>query len=703
MAALALLAPRLLVAQGETPERTVTSVSFRGNHALDALTLSEAIATSASTWTYGVPLLDLLPFGERRTFDELEFRRDVVRLQILYRQHGYFDARIDTTVVRTPATVAVTFVIDEGPAVLVDSVAVLGADSVLDARRLIQKLPLEAGHPFDRLLFDASADTVALSVQNLGYPFAQVYRNYGVDRATRLASVQFQVVPGPRARVGAIDIAGDSTVGAATIRRSLAIHPGDLFNQDAIYDSQRSLYQSDLFRYVSVGVAPDSTVGGADSLVRLLVQVADAPRIRFRTGVGYGTIDCLRWQATLSEGNFLGGGRRLDLAGKLSKVGIGQPTDFGLVNSICSTLQGDPFSDRVNYLVSATFTQPALLTRQNTLTLTAFAERRSEFDAFEHDGVGGSLALGFGLGRVSQLTLSYRLTYGSTQAGPAVFCVYFDRCQQQTIDVLSEPRRQAALSLALVRNTSDSPIEPTRGSVLSLEASHASPLIGSDTLISYNKLVAEGSWYAELSRGWILAFRLRGGVIRPYLSFVADNSIRFVPPEERFYAGGPASVRGFGRNEMGPLVYVADSMVLDPRSGDSVPVNLRTSPLGSYGIALASLELRFPSPIWPSRLRLAAFVDAGELWDQTLSGLIPGGVKVTPGVGLRIGTPLGPVRFDVAYNDYPRQSGPLYIAKPPQGQTPPQLILRPTPYPGPPPAKLFIQRLQLQFSVGEAF
>jgi len=200
----------------------------------------------------------------------------------------------------------------------------------------------------------------------------------------------------------------------------------------------------------------------------------------------------------------------------------------------------------------------------------------------------------------------------------------------------------------------------------------------------------------------VAALRVRGGVIRPRSAFVASTSIRFVPPEERFYAGGPTSVRGFGRNEMGPLVYVADSMVLDAASGDSVPLDVRTSPIGSYATALANFELRMPSPLWPSRLRLAAFVDAGELWDQTAGGLLPAGLKVTPGVGLRVGTPLGPLRVDIAYNDYPRQKGPLYlVSQTPSGAL--QLRLQQENYAGPPRGGGFLRRLQVQFSVGEAY
>jgi outer membrane protein assembly factor BamA len=314
--------------------------------------------------------------------------------------------------------------------------------------------------------------------------------------------------------------------------------------------------------------------------------------------------------------------------------------------------------------------------------------------------------MSFGVGRVSLLTLSYRLAYGHTQADEAVYCIFFERCEQQAIEQLRENHRQAVLSLAVARNTTNSPIEPTGGSLLSVELAHASPLVGSERLISYNKLVAEGSWYAQLARGWVVAVRLRGGVVRPGLAFVADSSIRFVPPEERFYAGGPTSVRGFGRNEMGPVVYVADSLVLNPATGDSVPVGVRTSPTGSYAMTLANLELRMPSPIWSSRLRLAAFVDAGELWDQRAGELLPSGLKVTPGVGLRVGTPLGPVRLDVAYNDYPRQPGLLYhvVYRLVDGKTgPPQGLSPPVNYGGPPRGTGFFQRLQFQFSVGEAF
>src|SRR2546428_7282770 len=92
-------APLPLAAQQE--QRVVRGLSFDGNKAIDSYTLSTAIATSNSSFFASVWWLRWIGFlGEKRSFNELEFRRDVVRLLLLYRQSGYMDAVIDTLVRR---------------------------------------------------------------------------------------------------------------------------------------------------------------------------------------------------------------------------------------------------------------------------------------------------------------------------------------------------------------------------------------------------------------------------------------------------------------------------------------------------------------------------------------------------------------------------------------------------------------------------
>jgi len=140
----------------------------------------------------------------------------------------------------------------------------------------------------------------------------------------------------------------------------------------------------------------------------------------------------------------------------------------------------------------------------------------------------------------------------------------------------------------------------------------------------------------------------------------------FVPPEQRFYAGGPNDVRGFNRNELGPVVYVVTDSALLSVGGN--PDNLladsvQAAPTGGNTLLVGNVELRIPSPIFPERLRFAAFVDAGTLLERGRDGDFGRArIRITPGFGLRLATPLGPARLDLAYNGYDPTPGPLFVA-----------------------------------------
>jgi outer membrane protein assembly factor BamA len=153
---------------------------------------------------------------------------------------------------------------------------------------------------------------------------------------------------------------------------------------------------------------------------------------------------------------------------------------------------------------------------------------------------------------------------------------------------------------------------------------------------------------------------VRGGLIFSPTLDVAGESGAFVPPDQRFYAGGPNDVRGFDRNELGPVVYVVPQTHVDAVGADSIsPDSVRVAATGGNSLAVANLELRVPSPVFRSRLRLAAFVDAGGVWQRGRDERTAV-IRVTPGVGLRVATPLGPARLDVAYNPYKLQAGTLF-------------------------------------------
>ncbi|NNG17400.1 MAG: BamA/TamA family outer membrane protein [Gemmatimonadales bacterium] len=176
-----------------------------------------------------------------------------------------------------------------------------------------------------------------------------------------------------------------------------------------------------------------------------------------------------------------------------------------------------------------------------------------------------------------------------------------------------------------------------------------------------------------------------------------SNSVNFVPPEQRFYAGGPNDVRGYDRNELGPVVYVIPSAnVTRDTLGNVVALDsseVRFSATGGNTLIVGNLEFRVPSPIFRRRLRFAAFLDAGGLWQRGETDVAPAVIRLTPGVGIRVATPLGPARLDVAYNPYDLPSGQLFESRP-NGE----LLRLPDPF-----TRDRGRRFTVHFSVGQPF
>jgi outer membrane protein insertion porin family len=662
IAALHLAAP--LAAQQEL-QRVVRQLDFRGNRAIPDEVLASAISTTNSSWFARAWPFRWLGLGAKRYFDEQEFRRDVVRLGVLYKRSGYADAVIDTLVQRTPEDVYITFNITEDEPIRVTSLTIQGLDSLRERWRqaVVQDLPLQEGDPFNRYVMQESADSITRRLTNHGYPTATVFTGFEVNKNARTASVTLDVATGKRAVIGPIRVVGARRIDSSLVRRLLVARPGRRYSQDELFQSQRNLYESDLFRFASVNIDSAAFRPGDDS-VPLLVQVNEGKRRRIRGGLGYATYDCFRGSLGWTSRNFLGGGRILDLTGRTSKVGIGKPTDLGLADNICVASQEDTIgSAKVNFYLGASVRRPAFLSPNNAITASVFTERRSEYKVYLREENGASVALTRTTPRRrNPLSLTYTLSYGRTEATALSFCSFFNACTIDVIDVLRRKRVLATLTALGTFPRVNSQIDPTRGSYASAEITHASTLIGSATLQQFTRIVGGIAWYRPLSRNVVLSWRVRGGLIfSPNVDVGTGTRGAFIPPEQRFYAGGPNDVRGFERNELGPVVYVTPQTHADSVRARGLPIDpdsVRVAATGGNSLAVANVEIRVPSPVLSSRLRLAAFVDAGGVWQR--QGNRNAVIRVTPGIGLRVATPLGPARLDVAYNPYKLQAGTLF-------------------------------------------
>lgn len=173
-------------------------------------------------------------------------------------------------------------------------------------------------------------------------------------------------------------------------------------------------------------------------------------------------------------------------------------------------------------------------------------------------------------------------------------------------------------SLRWGRDSSDDRLQPTRGTISWILGQWAPAGVLSDN--HFVSLEASGTAYRSIARGTVIAVRARAGAAEPI-----GESVNLLP-NTRFFSGGASSMRGFKRRRLGPK----------DDSGD---------PIGGEVKLEAAAELRFPL-VW--RLRGALFVDAGQVWDRS-NDVDLGDVAAAVGPGLRLATPVGPIRVDFGY------------------------------------------------------
>lgn len=674
----------------------IKGLTFRGNHGIDDYTLGISIATTNSSFWVRWPLVSWLGLGQRRYFDEREFRRDVLRLKLLYSQAGYPDAVIDTIVVRRPESVVVTFDITEGDPVRITGIAVTGTDGIVSPDRLKHRIPLREDAPFNRLLLGPSTDTIRVALQDRGYPFVEIFRGFGQETDARRATVDFDVVPGPKASYDGIRISGAARVNESAIRRLLPMRRGQPYRRRDLLTAQRDLYATGAFDYVDVHLADSVPGGEGDSVVGVDVTVREGRFHRLRAAPGYGSEDCFRMLAGFSAARVLGGLRSFDVTARLSKIGSGDPFSWGLNENACYGLRDENDPDRLalNYNVSTSLSEPALFGRSLGGAVSVFAERRSELQAYVRQGYGGELSLTLRPRWEIPLTLSYELARAKTTASPAATCFYLNVCRADDIDAYQQPRRSAILGLVAVRNRQNSLLDPTRGTLASAELRWSSGWLGSDSLATFTKLQGQFASHHRLGTRVVLSWRVSAATLLRSAIGVEGAERFYVPPDQRLYAGGASSVRGFGQNELGPVVRVIEVDTVNM----AVTEDTLRSASGGTDFLMANVELRVPVPGFGGRVQAAFFADAGQVFDRFDDVPNDPGIRVTPGLGLRFLTGVGPIRLDVGYNGYAPRSGPLYRE---EGD---QLVPDPlNPTYAPPRSNAFLDRLRLHFSVGQAF
>ena len=478
------------------------------------------------------------------------------------------------------AHVAVT--IQTGPLFHLGSVQLAGVVPVA----AIDQFKLKAGQPAEAAAVLAAGSTLLAILQEEGYALARVDPPVAtLHPAADTLDIEYKVVTGPRVDIGPIGFTGMKRVNEAYLRRRVTVRTGMLYQPSKIEGARQDLASVGVFSSVQVQAKP---VLDAQGRIPLDFAVAERPLHAVTFNVGYSTDLGGSAGVIWSHRDLFGNAEQLNV--KAAITGAGGTADSG-----------------IGYDAKVQFLKPDYYHRDQTLELDVEGLKQN-LDSYDQTAIIAGPVL------TRKLSKQWSASVGLTATQEQI--VQEGMTRDYTLLAVPVGARYDGTGVA---NPLDDALHGVRGSAtVTPTESFTSP--GATFVI----LQASASTYLDLARfGWTrpgkTVIALRG------LVGSAQGASEFqLPPDQRFYAGGSATVRGYKYQSVGPLF--ADS-----------------NPAGGTAIDAATIELR--QRVW-GPVGAVLFVDAAQV--STKSAPFGGRLEEGVGVGARYYTPIGPVRVDIA-------------------------------------------------------
>jgi translocation and assembly module TamA len=493
---------------------------------------------------------------------------DVELLTELLRGEGYYDARVTSRIEPRGGKPLVTLEAEPGTLYRFAGVTINGlSDAGAKTDELRSAFGVKADDPVNADTIVAGQTNLTRKIGEEGFPFAKVGEpEIVVDRAARTATLDMTVVPGGEKRFGRITSPPNKVFDARHIAEIARFSPGDPYSDAQIADLRRALIQTGLVSTVDIKPVPATD----PSVVDIAVGLLPAPPRTIAGELGYGTGEGARAEVSWTHRNMFPPEGALTLRGVL-----GTKEQLG----------------------SVVFRRNNFKARDRVLTFQAVASNLQR-DAYKAT----SFSLSGTLER--QTNIFFQKTWTWSLGAELVATDERD----VLLDTGAARRRTffiGALPTSLTYDGSDDLLNPTRGFRLGGRLSPEVSLQG--------KVF---SAYQTVTPSLIVAGRVRLGTI---VGAPRDA----VAPSRRFYAGGGASVRGYGYQDIGPR---------DPNN----------DPIGGRSLTEFSLEARVKAF---GNFGIVPFIDAGNIYTSPLHRF--NDLRFGAGLGVRYYSNFGPIRVDV--------------------------------------------------------
>jgi len=585
-------------------------IIITGNKAISSKEIMKAMKTEEH-WFFSF-------FGRSGTLRTEELKEDLETIRNLYYNKGYIQVQVDEPVIENKTYTKRTCLIFGKPKTYTEKnefvvririkegdqfrlgATTLKGNVILSDSEVMKEIQLKPGDIFSRQLLKEDINRIMDRYDGLARLELYVAPQFNIDPDRKTVSLTIDIQEGGEVRIGWINISGNTKTRDKVIRREMRLDEGDLYSKKALKRSYERINNLNFFE--NVDIAPNRR--NQEAIMDLDIKVKEKLTGTMSIGGGYSSVDRLIGIFEITQGNLGGRGQLIKF-----KAQVG--------------------GTRRMYVMS--FMEPYLFDKPVWGKVDLYNQTQ-EYDGYTLKSNGFSLGTGKSFTEYVSGSLKYSLdrsdvVLSGTNQPPQLLL--------DQIDIYGNIVSTSSVTASLSRDSRDYYLDPKTGSRNTIYVEYAGGPLGGDP--HFIKAVADSGWYFPLF--WDTVFMVRGRI-----GSAGTLGDKPMPVGERFFVGGPSTVRGFKYGYAGPTDDITTEV---PKySGKFFPTG-DISAVGGNKELIFNAEYTFPI-VSAARLKGVIFYDMGRAFDDDERILLKE-LRHSVGWGFRWFTPIGPLRFEWGY------------------------------------------------------
>ncbi|MDF1688748.1 MAG: outer membrane protein assembly factor BamA [Cycloclasticus sp.] len=523
-------------------------------------------------------------------YSKQKLSADLERVNSFYQDRGYINFKVVSTQVSISPDkngIFITINIDEGEVHTISEVKLAG-ELIVSPDQLIPYVIVQPSDVFSRKKATQTSEYITTVLGHAGYSFANVNMIPEIDDETSTVKVTFFVDPGKRVYVRRVIMEGNTKTRDEVLRREVRQMEASTISTNAVDHSKGRLSRLGHFDEVNVETLP---VSGTSDQVDIKYTVKEKSSGNILAGAGFSQSQGLVLNASISQNNFLGTGKRMSASFNNSSV-----------NTVYSLGYTNPY-----YTIDG-------ISRGYNISYRTTDADEANTSSYTTESFNMGVNFGLPLNESDKIGLGLDLEFTSIDIDDNLFFGEINNFIIENGDSYTNLKASAVWGT----DTRNRAIFATRGGSKRLSGVITVP--GSD--LEFYKLSYNQKQYFPITNDTTLYLNADFGYGDSY------GDAESLPFFENYYAGGKGSVRGFNDNTLGPRDVFDD-------------------PIGGSVKLVGNAEFIFPVPFMPESktVRMSTFVDAGNVYDDEID---LGELRYSVGVSAKWLSPFGALSFSLA-------------------------------------------------------